>query len=138
MTRIKRIVFTAMASLGLIMPALIPTAAYAASDGDTIRSGLCSGANLSVRDTTDCTAAGDNEENIDNLITTIINIFSLIVGLIAVIMIIIGGIKYITSGGDSGNVTGAKNTILYAVIGLVVVALAQLIVNFVLNTASGI
>ena len=47
-------------------------------------------------------------------------------------MIMVGGFKYITSGGDSGNITGAKNTILYAVVGLVVVALAQIIVRFVL------
>jgi hypothetical protein len=48
-------------------------------------------------------------------------------------MIIVGGLKYITSGGDSGNVSGAKNTILYAIVGLVVVALAQIIVRFVLT-----
>ena len=55
-----------------------------------------------------------------------------IVGVVAVIMIIVGGLKYITSGGDSGNISGAKNTILYAVIGLIFVALAQVIVRFVL------
>jgi len=60
----------------------------------------------------------------------------LIVAVIAVIMIIIGGVRYITSGGDSGNVTNAKNTILYAIIGLVVVALAQILVKFVLNKVS--
>jgi hypothetical protein len=59
--------------------------------------------------------------------------FSLVVGVVAVIMIIIAGFKYITSGGDSGNVTSAKNTILYAIIGLVVVALSQFIVKFVLG-----
>jgi hypothetical protein len=48
-------------------------------------------------------------------------------------MIIFGGFKYITSGGESGNVTSAKNTIIYAVIGLVIVAFAQFIVQFVLG-----
>jgi hypothetical protein len=52
-------------------------------------------------------------------------------------MIIWGGLKYITSGGDSGNVTGAKNTILYAIIGLIIVALAQFIVRFVLSKTTG-
>jgi hypothetical protein len=47
-------------------------------------------------------------------------------------------LKYITSGGDSGNITGAKNTILYAIIGLVVVALAQIVVRFVLAKASNL
>jgi hypothetical protein len=45
---------------------------------------------------------------------------------------IYGGFKYITSSGDSGNVTAAKNTIMYALIGLIIVALAQIIVRFVL------
>jgi hypothetical protein len=59
-----------------------------------------------------------------------------IVGVAAVIMIIIGGFRYITSSGDSASVNSAKNTILYAIIGLVIVALAQVIVRFVLNQVS--
>jgi hypothetical protein len=55
-----------------------------------------------------------------------------VVGVVSVIMIIIGGFKYIISSGDSANVTSAKNTILYAIIGLVVVLLAQIIVRFVI------
>jgi hypothetical protein len=51
-------------------------------------------------------------------------------------MIIWGGFKYITSGGDSNNVSGAKNTIIYAIIGLVIVALAQLIVHFVISQST--
>ena len=56
-----------------------------------------------------------------------------IVGIIAVIMLIIGGIKYVTSGGDSKKVTDAKNTVLYAIIGLVISFLAFAIVNFVIS-----
>jgi hypothetical protein len=82
-------------------------------------------------------ADDDASERVDSIIKTVINIFSIVVGVVSVIMIIIGGLKYITSGGDSGNVTGAKNTILYAIIGLVVVALAQIIVRFVLARAVG-
>jgi hypothetical protein len=48
-------------------------------------------------------------------------------------MIIVGGLRYVTSGGSDASVTGAKNTILYAVIGLVIVALAQVLVHFVLS-----
>ena len=55
-----------------------------------------------------------------------------IVGIIAVIMLIIGGIKYVISGGDSKKVTDAKNTVLYAIIGLVICFLAFAIVNFVI------
>ena len=56
-----------------------------------------------------------------------------IVGIIAVIMLIIGGIKYVVSGGDAKKVTDAKNTVLYAIIGLVVCFLAFAIVNFVIS-----
>jgi hypothetical protein len=68
-----------------------------------------------------------------NLIATIVNVLLFIVGAIAVVMIIIGGIMYATSAGDSGQVTKAKNTILYAVIGLVVAFLAFAIVQFVVT-----
>jgi len=63
----------------------------------------------------------------------ITNTILYIVGIIAVIMIIWGGIRYITSGGDSKKVTDAKNTILYAIIGLVIAVLSYAIVNFVMN-----
>ena len=56
-----------------------------------------------------------------------------IVGIIAVIMLIVGGIKYVISGGDAKKVTDAKNTILYAIIGLVICFLAFAIVNFVIS-----
>ena len=60
-----------------------------------------------------------------------------IVGIIAVIMLIIGGIRYVISGGDSKKVTDAKNTILYAIIGLVIAFLAFAIVNFVVSALPG-
>lgn len=56
-----------------------------------------------------------------------------IVGIIAVIMLIIGGIKYVISGGDSKKITDAKNTVLYAIIGLIISFLAFAIVNFVIS-----
>lgn len=56
-----------------------------------------------------------------------------VVGIIAVIMLIIGGIRYVISGGDSKKVTDAKNTVLYAIIGLIIAFLAFAIVNFVIT-----
>ncbi len=61
------------------------------------------------------------------------NVVLYIVGIIAVIMLIIGGIKYVVSGGDAKKVTDAKNTVLYAIIGLVICFLAFAIVNFVIS-----
>lgn len=74
-----------------------------------------------------CKAQGDKA---DNLIKNIINFLLLIAGVIAVIMLIIGGFKYSTSSGDSNSIVSAKNTILYAIIGLIVSATAYTIVNF--------
>lgn len=69
--------------------------------------------------------------------TNIINIALFIIGALAVLMLIIGGIRYTVSGGDTAAVTAAKNTILYAIIGIIVAILAYAIVNFVLvNLAS--
>jgi hypothetical protein len=65
---------------------------------------------------------------------TITNVLLFLIGAIAVIMLIIGGIRYTISGGDSTAVTSAKNTILYAVIGIIVALLAFAIVNFVLDS----
>jgi len=70
-------------------------------------------------------------DNLTTLIRNIINILLFIVGIVAVVMIIIGGIRYTTSAGDQSQVTAAKNTILYSVVGLVVAALAFAIVNFI-------
>ena len=56
-----------------------------------------------------------------------------VVALISVIMLIYGGIRYIISGGDSKKVTDAKNTLLYAIIGLVICFLSYAIINFVIT-----
>ncbi|UTX51354.1 hypothetical protein KI440_00070 [Candidatus Saccharibacteria bacterium TM7i] len=67
------------------------------------------------------------------VITSVTNILLFIVGALAVIMIIWGGIRYAISGGNSSAVTSAKNTIMYALIGLIVAFLAFAMVNFVLS-----
>lgn len=72
-------------------------------------------------------------ESVGKIMTPIINTLLFILGAISVIMIIVAGIRYTTSGGDSGAVTSAKNTLMYSIIGLVVAILAYAIVNFVLK-----
>lgn len=78
-----------------------------------------------------CKAAGTDKAT--SLMQNVINILLLIIGMISVVMIVIGGIKYTTSNGDSNRVTSAKNTVLYSVIGLVVALMASVIVNTVLD-----
>ena len=77
---------------------------------------------------------GPGGRGIEGTIKRIINFFSVLVAVVSVIMIIWGGFKYVTSGGESNNVSSAKNTIIYALVGLVIVALAQFIVQFVLKS----
>lgn len=88
---------------------------------------ICSG--IGAASGSACGGGGD----LTRVIRTVVNIFSMIVGVVAVIMLMVAGFKYITSAGDSGNITSAKHTFTYALIGLVIVALSQSIVKFVLE-----
>jgi len=118
-----------MLLLGMAAPA------FAQDAQQQINNGLCAGSNLEFTENPgQCNvAATDATSKINDIIHTIVNLLSAIVGVVAVIMIIVGGFRYITSGGNDTSVTSAKNTILYAIIGLVVVALAQIIVRFTLS-----
>jgi len=86
-----------------------------------------------------CESNGDsavcNEKNnsSDDFVATLVDTLVFIVGFLSVFGIIIGGILYVTSSGDSSNVTKAKNTILYSIVGLVVAILAYAIVRFVIQ-----
>lgn len=73
----------------------------------------------------------------NGVFTQISNTILYVVGVISVIMLVWGGLRYILSGGDNKKVTDAKNTILYAIIGLIIAVLAFAIVNFVLNAIGG-
>lgn len=111
----------------LAVTALVPSVAFAA----TAKESICQGAGIAGGGSSDCTPGAGPK--VEDAITAAIDLLSIVVGVIAVIMIIVGGLKYIMSSGDSNNINSAKNTILYAIIGLVVVAFAQIIVKFVLN-----
>lgn len=128
--KIKTILLSTIAATALLVPVAAPMTVYAANG--TLTENLCSGTDLTLSGGGSCQDS-NAESKVNSTITLALNIFSSIVGIIAVVMIIVGGVKYITSQGESANVTSAKNTILYALVGLVVVALAQVIVRFVLN-----
>ena len=68
-----------------------------------------------------------------SLFNIISNTALFIIGALSVLMLIWGGIRYTTSAGDSSNITAAKNTILYAVVGIIVALLSYAIVNFVIT-----
>ena len=126
--KLKTILVPAVLLVGGVALAMLqaPDQTYAAS-----KDAVCQGIGA-VSGTNGC-AATPGEPTVDKLINTIINILSVLVGVIAVIMIIWGGFRYVTSGGDSSKTGTAKNTIVYALIGLVIVAFAQTLVKFVLQ-----
>lgn len=70
---------------------------------------------------------------LNTIIENIVNLLLFVAGAVAVVMIIIGGIRYITSNGEQTHVKAAKETILYSVVGLIVALLAFAIVNFVVK-----
>jgi hypothetical protein len=74
-----------------------------------------------------------NATSLSGVIKGVINTLLFVAGMIAVLMIVIGGLRYITSDGDSSRASQAKNTILYALIGLIVAVSSYAIVNFVLD-----
>ena len=110
--------------MGVVGLAVMPQMAYA-SPADSVTDGInaanggkeCTGKNCTLGAT----------------VKTVTDVLLFIVGAVAVITIILGGIRYVTSNGDSTQITAAKNTILYSVIGLVVALLAYAIVNFIIG-----
>ncbi|HRJ06797.1 MAG TPA: hypothetical protein PK096_01425 [Candidatus Saccharibacteria bacterium] len=110
--------------VSLAVPAMAP--AYAASGDDL---GIDEGAGAAQGNDQSADLFGN-----DGVFRTITNVLLFLIGAVSVIMLIIGGIRYTISGGDSAAVTSAKNTILYAIVGIIVALLAYAIVNFVLGS----
>lgn len=124
MKKITTLITAFLLGLGL---AVLPTAPTYAAD-DTCNENIP----LEVRQAAGCpgTAA---PVTLQSVITNILYSVILVLGIVAVIFIIKGGIDYITSAGDATKLQKAKNTIVYAVIGLVVSVLAFAIVNFTIG-----
>ena len=121
-------------SLTLVPSLMLASAAHATGNG-----GLNCGTQLEFGESCPTTST-DGTDGVNKIVNLVITIFSRLVGVVSVVMIIVGGFKYVTSGGESAGVTSAKNTILYAIVGLIIVAVAQIIVHFVLgnvNSAAG-
>lgn len=120
-TPLKLTLIALLAVIGLSTAVLAPASADCTSAADCAKTGVN-------------TAGGSGTSaDIGSIIKTIVNVLLFILGAVAVVMIILGGIRYTISQGDSNAVTSAKNTILYSVIGLVVALLAYAIVNFVVT-----
>ena len=128
--KLKNFILVLAASVTFASPALavVPVSAQISEESKTA---TCEGLGSAG---SSCNQSGANN-TVTDIISTAINILSLVVGVAAVIMIIIGGFKYVTSNGDSNALSSAKKTIIYTLVGLVIAAMAQGLVRFVLNRA---
>ena len=121
----KILSIAALALIGLASATTVPV--FAADN-------ICGNDNIdkSIQAASGCSNAGTTDE-LPKVIVNIISGVIAVAGIIAVIFIIIGGINYMISTGDAGKVKKARDTVLYAAIGLVICILAFAIVNFVVR-----
>jgi len=132
MKKVRLIISSVVMMIGLVALPIVPQ--YAGAQATTPQSPTQNPTDPKGQATGGVNAVGGTGQNgFTTLLGNIINIMLFLIGAIAVIMIVVGGIRYTTSGGDSSSITGAKNTILYAIVGLVVAIMAYAIVNFVLQ-----
>lgn len=133
--RIRRLIFAAVMATALLVPVCSSSSVYAVDlfhTSDPSSPGVCD----KNPDTVVCKDATSGKNPLfgpNGVITLLVKILSVLVGVIAVFIVIFQAIRIITSNGDSQSVNTARNGIIYAVVGLVIAALAQAIVAFVLN-----
>jgi len=125
----KLIAVGALVAVAALLLAVAPSHAHAANAIND----ACQGVGLTSGGGGCSTGSG---KSLSGVLKAIVNILSAIVGVAAVIMIVLGGLRYVTSAGDANNVSAAKKTIIYALVGLVIVAMAQVIVHFVIKSAA--
>jgi hypothetical protein len=110
-----------------------PVTPTVSAQGASCESGAAGGAQAGINCARGEGTPGELFDGPGSIFTTIVNVLLFLIGAISVIMLIYGGIRYTTSGGNSANVTAAKNTIMYAIIGLIIAFLAFAVVNWVLG-----
>lgn len=120
-----------VAAFVLVAAALFVPVLPASAAGCDVTQGASSGVNCAQGSNVPTTLFGDG-----SIFKTIVNVLLFVIGALSVVMLIWGGIRYTTSGGNSSSVTAAKNTIMYAIIGLIVAFLAFAIVNWVLTAVT--
>jgi magnesium-transporting ATPase (P-type) len=119
-------------AIGIIASISFTSTSVVSAQIHELRCGANSAATGTDTKNNGCAKAPANAPSLNDTVTKIINILSSLVAVVAVIMIIVGGFRYVTSGGDSARVTSARSTIFNAIIGLAIAILAQVIVRFVI------
>ncbi len=123
-------IFTKILIAGMLMVGLLGVFTPVVSAANGIN--ICSGENGGDKSVY-CQNRGSGETQVNGIIKTIVEVLLTAVGAISIIMIVIGGIMFALSSGDAQKAAKARNTVLYAVVGLAVSLFASAIVNFVFN-----
>ena len=125
---------TPLIALTIMMGLTLTTSSIAfASPFSGSTGAVCNGA--AINGTGQCSGT-TSQNSLNSILRTVLDILSFVVGFVAVLMIIISGFRIIVSGGDTNSFNSAKNGLLYAVIGIVIVAISQVIVQFVLTNST--
>ena len=124
---IKQLFISSLVAIGILFVSVPAAGAFSlfgeACSGGTSNSSVCKDSR-----------SGENPiYGPGGIISTVVTILSILIGVAAVIIIIIAGIQYMLSTGDPTKVNNSKNAILYAIVGLIVAVLAQVIVQFVIS-----
>jgi hypothetical protein len=127
MRRLSLFILSIVTAFGLMA---LPLASASAAGYNPFKA-ACSGGSTGAVCSTKTT--GDPLVGPNGLISKVTRVIALLAGIGAVIIIIIGGFMYITSGGDSGKVSRAKDTLIYAVVGLIVIVMSQTVIIFVID-----
>jgi|APEBP8051072433_1049376.scaffolds.fasta_scaffold04398_6 hypothetical protein len=137
--KLKSLILAIALPVAMAVPVVAPLSVHAAAAncGNNQANQILDGAGTaSGNDGLSCDNGGNiATTGVGTLAKKVVDWLSWAIGIISIIMIIFAGFKYITSGGESSNVSGAKNTLIYAIVGLVLVVLAQVIVKVVLSGA---
>ena len=80
-----------------------------------------------------CVDSTNSSSKVSDTLKIVLNIISIVAGVVAIIMVVIGGLRFITSQGEGSSTALARNTVIYAVVGVVVVLSAQGLIFFVIN-----
>jgi hypothetical protein len=129
---------TALTILTVLSIALVPAAVFGSGIASAACPAVTSASTPKDQVLNSVGEAGGNcsEDQVTNSISAAVTILSYVAGVVAIIMIILSGFRYTTSGGDSGKIASAKNTLIYALVGIVIAVLAQFLVRFVITQAN--
>jgi hypothetical protein len=126
MQKIKNSILAVLA-LALLMVPVMGTLSNPVAAATNAKQEVCEGLGTGAN----CSGAG--QPSINNTISNVIDLMSAITGVVSVIMIIIAGFRFVTANGDSGTIAAARRTVIYALVGLVVVVLSQTLVKYVVD-----